>query len=71
VLVQQYDGTSWITTATMAQGRSSGSGSPSGTGTTALQTNGSIQTSPTSHPAATEEFTGATTTLNVKTLTTS
>jgi hypothetical protein len=55
----------------MAQGRAAGSGSPSGTGTTALQTNGSIQTGPTSHPAATEEYNGETTAANVKTLTTS
>ena len=61
----QYNGTSWSATATMAQGRSSGSGSPSGTGTTALQTNGSIQTGPTSHPAATEEFTAPVGTANI------
>jgi len=66
---ENYDGTSWVTSATMAQGRAAGSGTPSGTSTAALQTNGSIQTAPTSHPGASEEFTGETTTVNVKTLT--
>jgi hypothetical protein len=66
---ENYDGTSWVTSATMAQGRSVGSGTPAGTSTAALQTNGSIQTAPTSHPGSTEEFTGETTALNVKTLT--
>jgi hypothetical protein len=67
----QFDGTSWITTATMTEGRAAGSGSPSGTSTAALQTNGSIQTGPTSHPAATEEFTGETITQVAKTLSSS
>jgi hypothetical protein len=66
-----YDGSTWATTATMAQGRSVGSGSPAGTSTAALQTNGSIQTGPASHPAATEEFNGETSALNFKTITTS
>jgi len=55
----------------MAQGRSVGSGSPAGTSTAALQTNGSIQTAPTSHPGSTEEFTGETTAVNIADFTTS
>ena len=53
----------------MAQGRSVGSGSPSGTSTSALQSGGSIQTAPTSHPGNTEEFTAETTAINLKTIT--
>ena len=68
---ENYDGTSWVTSATMAQGRAAGSGTPSGTSTAALQTNGSIQTNPTSHPGASEEFTGETSTANVTNFTTS
>ena len=57
-----YDGTNWSTRPSMALGRAMGGGSSAGTSTLALATSGAS-------PTATEEFTGETTALNVKTLT--
>ena len=62
-----YDGTSWITQASMATSRGQTGGG--GTSTSAIVYGGHPPSS--GGTTATEEFTGSTTTLNVKTLTTS
>ena len=60
-----YDGTSWITQASMATARGQTGGG--GTSTSAIVYGGSPP--PSGGSDATEEFTGETTALNVKTLT--
>jgi hypothetical protein len=68
---EQYDGTSWVTGATMGTGRanlqSAGVGSP--TASSGIAFGGATTTPP--YSAATEEFTGEILTNNVKTITTS
>ena len=57
-----YDGTNWSTRPSMSQSRAMMGSSAGGTSTAALASSGAA-------PTATEEFTGETTALNVKTLT--
>ena len=64
--VQVYDGTNWSTRASLTTGRYAGAGAGSG-GTSALVGGGGTP----ANTNATEEFTGETSALNLKTLTTS
>ena len=59
-----YDGTSWSTRPSMASGHAMMGSSAAGTSTAALASSGAA-------PTATEEFTGSTSTANIKTFTTS
>ena len=61
-----WDGTNWITAPSLSTGRSSTQGG-AGISTSAIQMGGNIP--PGSYSNASEEFTGETTALNVKTLT--
>jgi len=63
---QGWDGSSWFTIPSISTGRSESGGA--GTSTAGIIFAGST-TNPTTYTAATEEFTGETTALNVKTLT--
>ena len=68
-ITEGYDGTSWSTRPNLAQARRSGAGShdgASGSGSSALAFGGAPVPS---RGTATEEFTGETTSVNVKTLT--
>ena len=58
-----YDGTSWATSPSMAQARAMMGSSAGGTSTAALASSGAA-------PTATEEFTGSTSTANIKTFST-
>jgi len=70
VFTEGYDGTSWSTRPSLATGRSGGGGSFAGTTTSAFYAGGELGPA-TSLSNATEEFTGETTAVNAKTLTTS
>ena len=59
-----YDGTSWSTRPSLASGHAMMGSSAAGTSTAALASSGAA-------PTATEEFTGSTSTANIKTFTTS
>ena len=68
-ITEGYDGTSWSTRPNLAQARRSGAGShdgASGSGSSALAFGGAPVPS---RGTVTEEFTGETTSVNVKTLT--
>ena len=65
-ITQGYDGTAWSTRPSLATGRGFTTGN--GTATSGLMVSGGP---PSSTTTATEEFTGETSALNIKTLTTS
>ena len=66
---QKYDGTSWVSSASMATARNSLGGS-STTGTSALAAGGGVGGSP-GNTTSTEEFTDGTSVATASTLTTS
>ena len=64
-VVEGYDGTTWSTRPSISTARDGTAGSPAGTATTALLATGDAG----GYQVATEEFTGETTSLNLKTIT--
>ena len=69
-ITEAYDGSSWSTRPSLATGRTGGGGSFAGTTASAFYAGGELGPA-TSLSNATEEFTGETTAVNAKTLTTS
>ena len=69
VITQGYDGTSWFTQPSLATARTNAQGF--GTSANAVAAGGHAYPGSPGTITATEEFTGATTALNIKTITTS
>ena len=68
-LSQGWDGSSWFTQPSLGTARAYGAQGGVGTSTAGIVFNGQLSAPPYANTALTEEFTGETTSLNVKTLT--